>query len=34
MDRDLMAGYSPQGCKESVTTEATEHAACIIYKNI
>ena len=34
MDRALMAGYSPQGCKESVTTEATEHAARIIFKNI
>ena len=34
MDRALMAGYSQQGCKKSVTTEATEHAARIIFKNI
>ena len=34
MDRALTAGYSPQGCKESVKTEATEHAARIIFKNI
>ena len=25
MDRGNLAGYSPQGCKESDMTEATEH---------